>query len=67
MPDGTELLDVWYADDCQYVVMTACLDTLLDVIDGWVVDVGSQSSGHHQISQNSSTPDSATHTYRMER
>ena len=29
MPDGTELLDVRYADDCQYVVMTACLETLL--------------------------------------
>eukprot|EP01046_Picozoa_sp_COSAG06_P014777 COSAG06_NODE_926_length_11497_cov_60.540216_6_plen_303_part_00 len=40
MPDGSVLLDVRYADDCQYVVHADTLETLLDVIDGWADEVG---------------------------
>ena len=40
MPDGSTLLSVRYADDCQYVVQTSSLEALLDIIDGWCSEVG---------------------------
>ena len=40
MPDGSTLLSVRYADDCQYVVQTSSLEALLDIIDGWCGEVG---------------------------
>ena len=40
MPDGSEMLDVRYADDCAYVVLSPSLDRLLAAIEQWAADTG---------------------------